>query len=151
MTKYLTPEGMAKLKKELEHLETIGRKEMAKRLKHAASFGDLSENAAYDEAKEAQAFLEGKILELKETIKQAQLVQKKRQVDKVQIGSAVVLTSSNGQEKFQIVGAEEAEPSQGKISYQSPLGKALLGKTIKSKVEVKSNESKITWISSPLR
>lgn len=137
MTKYLTPQGFEKFKKELNYLENVKRKEIAERLKHAVSFGDLSENAAYDEAKEAQGFLEGRILELKKIISTAELI-KKKNTEKIQVGSTVLLCSNNKKEEFQIVGPDETDISNGKISYKSPLGKIILGKTKGSKVIIET-------------
>ena len=126
MVKYLTPEGLQQLKKELEQLKTTERKALAKRLEEAISFGDLSENAAYHEAKEAQGFLEGRIAEIEETVLSAVVVSKNKK-DSVQVGSFVEVKSKFGKQKFQIVGEEESNPMQGKISYKSPIGKSLLG------------------------
>lgn len=137
MIKYLTPDGLDNLKKELEYCEKFKRKEVAEKLEHALSFGDISENAAYDEAKEALSFLEGKILELKEIISSAKLIKKNGQGG-VQMGSVVLVCSGNKKEEFQIVGQEEADVFKGKISYQSPLGKILIGKAKGSKVIVKT-------------
>jgi transcription elongation factor GreA len=145
VAKYLTPEGLRKLKKELDYLKKVKRKEIAKRLKETASFGDLSENAAYQEAKEAQAFLEGKILELEEILQKAKVIKKKKEGNKIQLGSLVSVSLNNQKLKFQIVGPEEANPEKGKISYQSPLGKALLGKAVGAKIEVKTPEGKIHY------
>jgi len=126
---YLTKEGLEKLKKELEYLKTTKRKEIAQLLRHAASFGDLSENFAYHDAKEQQNFLEHRITELTETIKSAVLVEKKKN-NRVQIGSTVVISRKEGkktiEEKYQIVGSAEANPLEGKISSDSPLGKAMI-------------------------
>jgi len=144
MENYLTKEGLEKLKKELEYLKTVKRKEVAENLRYAASFGDLSENFAYQQAKEDQAFLESRILELEEKIKNAKIIEKKLS-NKVVIGSTVFLSLDGKKEQFQIVGPEEADPFQGKISYQSPLGKALLGKTIGQTVEVEVSERKIKY------
>lgn len=127
MTKYLTREGLGKLKKELEHLKNIDRKEIVKRISHAASHGDLKENAGYHAAKEDQAFIEEKIKRLTETINQAEVVEKKKR-SVVQIGSTVYLESKNGKDKYQIVEPEEANILTGKTSLKSPLGQALLGK-----------------------
>lgn len=128
MVKYLTREGLEQLKKELERLKTTERKALAKRLEEAISFGDLSENAAYHEAKDAQGFLEGRIAELEETVQNAVVVSdNKRKKDTVQVGCQVEVNSKFGKQKFQIVGEEESNPMQGKISYKSPIGKALLG------------------------
>lgn len=137
MPKYLTKEGLEKFKKELEELKTVKRKEIAQRLKHAASFGDLSENAAYHQAKDDQACLEDRIKELRKIISGALVIENQKS-GRVQIGSNVVLSSAEGEEKFQIVESEEADSFSGKISFQSPLGKILLekteGETIKFKI-----------------
>lgn len=143
--KYFTKQGLEKLKEELNYLKTVKAKEVAERLKKAASFGDISDSAEYDEAKEAQTFLMNKIAELDNLIKNAQVVEKEKESNKVQIGSKVTVDSNGIKETFQIVGAEEANPSKGMISYQSPLGKALLNKSIESKVEFKAPKGKILY------
>lgn len=145
MTKYLTPEGLEKLKKELNYLKKVNRKEIAERLKQTASLGDLSENAAYDEAKEAQAFLEGRILELEETIRRAEVVKKIDKAGWVQLGSTVIVSSNNEEERFKIVGTAEADPLKGKISMDSPLGKALLDKPEGATVTVDAPNGKIKY------
>lgn len=145
MTKYLTLEGLEKFKKELNYLKTVKRKEIAERLRHTASFGDLSENFAYRETKEAQFFLEGRILELEETVRNTKIIEKKKQADRVQIGSTVLVVSNNKKGKFRIVGSEETNPEQGQISYQSPLGKALLGKSVGAKVKIETPTGKIEY------
>ena len=118
--KYLTREGLEKLKKELDYLKNVRRKEVALKLKDAISQGDLRENAGYDTAKDEQGFLEARIRELKGIIGQAEIIEKKES-DKVQICSVVSLSSANGEDKFQIVGPEEADIMANKISFQSPL------------------------------
>jgi len=133
MTKYLTPEGLEKLKKELEYLRTVKRKEIAGQIKYSASFGDLKENAAYDMAKENQGFVEGRILELEDIVRQAEVISKKKE-GRVQIGSVVFLKSKEGEEKFRIVEPEEVDVFKGMISHQSSLGKALLNKPKGAKV-----------------
>ena len=147
MVKYLTPEGLEKFKKELNYLKQVKRREIAERLKQTAALGDLSENFAYHEAKEAQAFLEGRILELEEIIRSAKLIEKEKQTGKVQIGSTVLLIDINNNEKqeFQIIGPEEANPLEGKISFESPLGKALFDKSVGNKIEIKTPEGKIEY------
>jgi len=144
MTKYLTSDGLEKLKKELENLERVERKKIAEKMKLAVSFGDLSENAAYDEARESQSFLENRISELKGVIYSAKIVENNQARD-VQVGSIVLLSKGNEKEKFEIVGPEEADVFGGKISYQSPLGKVLLGKTKGSRVNIKTPEGKIEY------
>ncbi|MCK4355381.1 transcription elongation factor GreA [Candidatus Parcubacteria bacterium] len=128
MSKYFTPDGLEKLKKEILELKTDKRREIAQRLKKAISYGDLSENADYAEAKEQQAFLEGRILELDNLIKTAKVVLKNSQNGWVQIGSVVLVKTDGTTEKFEIVGAEEASPLEGKISIESPIGRAFLDK-----------------------
>jgi transcription elongation factor GreA len=146
MTKYLTKDGLEKFKKELDELKTVKRKEIAQRLKHAASFGDLAENAAYHEAKEAQGHLEDRIKELRKIISGAFVIENNKN-GRVQIGSVVIVSSSDGEEKFQIVEPEEANSFEGKISFQSPLGKVLLdkveGETVKFKIPKGSVDYKI--------
>ncbi len=149
MTKYLTKEGLEKLNKELEYLKNIKRKEVAEKLKQAISEGDLKENAGYDAAKDEQGFVEGRIKELEKIIGQAEMIEKKES-NKVQIGSFVSLSSNDGEEKFQIVGPEEADILENKISFKSPLGKALLrkkkGDTVKINAPSGKKEYKITEI-----
>ena len=144
MVKYLTKEGLEKLKKELDYLEKVKRKEISERIRHTVSQGDLKENAGYDAAKEEQGFIEGRIKELKEILSQAKIIEK-REGNKVQIGSFVCLESFEEDksssrpsprkrgseaegESFQVVGPEEADILQGKISFKSPLGSAILNK-----------------------
>lgn len=131
MVKYLTPEGLGKLKKELEHLETVARKEVLERIRHVAAHGDLKENAGYHAAKEDQSFIEGRIAKLRELIAQAQALKNPsagEERSKAQTGSVVSLKSKDGQYKYQVVDPEEADISKGKISFKSSLGEALLGR-----------------------
>ena len=144
MVKYFTLEGLEKLKKELKQLKTVERKKIAEKLNYAASFGDLKENAAYDEARDAQGFLEGRILELEDIIRQAEII-KKKSSGKVQIGSVVLVSSNKQKEKFQIVGPEEVDVLGGKISHQSPLGKLLLEKVKGDKVIIKTLDNEIEY------
>ncbi len=144
MPKYLTSEGSEKFKKELNYLKTVKRKEITECLRHSISFGDLSENFAYQQAKEDQAFLEGKILELEKIIRNAKIIEKKK-TEKVQIGSIVIVSSDNKKQKFQIVESEEANPLEGKISFQSPLGKALLDKSVGNSIKTETSEGKIQY------
>jgi transcription elongation factor GreA len=125
---YLTPEGQAKLKAQLEELRGPRRTALAKRLRAAVQQGDLSENADYIAAKEEQAFLEGRIQELEIVLRNATLIEEGASGDEVAIGSTVVV-ASDGQpaETYQLVGIKEADPRNGRISHESPIGKALLG------------------------
>lgn len=128
---FLTAKGAAKLRKELEALKGPGRAEIAERLRRAVRQGDLSENADYTNAKEQQAFLEGRILELETLLRNATIVERPGSSGQVEIGSTVVV-SEDGQNKstFLIVGAKEASPREGRISHESPIGKALMGKKV---------------------
>lgn len=127
MSEYLSREGLEKLKKHLHELKTKKRKEIASRLEQAKTLGDLSENAEYQEAKEEQSLVESEISEVEEKLRDAVLIAKEHSTDKVVIGSTVTVRSDRGEETYTIVGSEEANPSEGKISNESPLGKSFLG------------------------
>ncbi len=127
MAKRLTRQGLEKLKKELERLTKVERPEVIKRIKHAASHGDLKENAGYHAAREDQGFIESRIRQLESTINQAEVIGGKKG-DEIQLGSIVALKTEDGEEKFQIVDPDEADIVSGKISAKSSLGGALLGK-----------------------
>ena len=131
----VTKEGLKRLKEELDHLKTVRRREVAQRLKEAISYGDLSENSEYEEAKNEQAFIEGRILELEQKIKSAKIITEKtdkKTGKEVNIGSSVTVRNlaSDVQEEqtYTIVGATEADPFVFKISNESPIGKSLLSK-----------------------
>jgi len=137
----ITKEGLEKLEEELSYLKTTKRKEVAARIKEAISYGDLSENSEYEEAKNEQAFVEGRILELEDKVKHAKIIEegaggKKR----VQLGSTVhlknVSKSKDEPEVYSIVGSTEADPIAGKISNESPIGSALLGCTTGDQVKI---------------
>lgn len=135
----LTQEGFDKLEKELNYLRTEKRAEIAERIKVALGFGDLSENSEYDEAKNAQAENEGKIAELENKIRHAKIIDEAEIDTKtVQIGNTVKLYDVEFEEEveYTIVGSAEADPYEGKISNESPVGKALLGRTIGDIVDV---------------
>ena len=138
MSEYFSEEGLEKLKQELEELKTVKRHEIATRLEHAKSLGDLSENAEYQEAKEEQSLLESQIVEIEEVLRNAVIIKKDAHSSLVQVGSTVGVASEHGEETFTIVGSEEADPKAGKISNESPLGKTFLGHKIGEKVEVKT-------------
>lgn len=135
---YLSEEGLEKLKQQLQELKTAKRRELAARLEHAKSLGDLSENAEYQEAKEEQSLVESEIVKLEEMIRDAVLIKKSQRTDKVEVGSTVRVKSDRGEEAYTIVGSEEASPAGGKISNESPLGRAFLGKSLGDKVEVRT-------------
>ena len=128
---YLTPEGAAKLRAELAELTGPRRKAIADRLHHAVRQGDLSENADYITAKEDQAFLEGRILELETILRQAEIVEGSGPADIVDLGCQVIVAEDGGKaETFVLVGLKEADPRNGKISHESPIGSALMGKRV---------------------
>jgi transcription elongation factor GreA len=129
----LTPEGAQKMEAELNHLKGDRRVELAKRLRHAISMGDLSENADYIAAKEEQAFLEGKIQELETILKSATIIEKTLN-GFVDVGNQVVVEEDGKRLNYHLVGVKEADPRNGKISHESPIGKALMGKSVGEKV-----------------
>lgn len=138
---YLTKEGLQKVKEELEYLTTTRRREVAKMIGEAIAEGDLRENAGYDEAKNAQGFLEGRIRELEEMLKRAEVIENDSvSKDVVALGRTVVVceAGTDFEETYMIVGAVQADPSNGRISNESPMGKALLNKKIGDKVTVES-------------
>lgn len=140
----ITKEGLKKLKDELQMLKTTRRAELAQRLKEAISYGDLSENSEYEEAKNEQAFVEGRILELEQMIKNAKIISDKathKPTKEIDIGSTVTLmnlTDGDDAEKFTIVGSTEADPFDHKISNESPMGKSLLGRRRGDEIDVPS-------------
>ena len=128
---YLTAEGAEKLKIELAELKGPARNEIARRLRSAIQMGDLSENADYISAKEDQAFLEGRILELETILRQAEIVEGGGPAGVVDLGCQVVVAEDGGgSETFMLVGLKEADPRNGMISHESPIGSALMGKRI---------------------
>jgi transcription elongation factor GreA len=128
---YLTPEGAAKVRDELKELTGPRRKAIAERLYHAIRQGDLSENADYTAAKEDQAFLEGRILELEAILRQAVIVEGSSPAGLVDLGCRVLVSEDGGTpETFVLVGLKEADPRNGKISHESPIGSALMGKRV---------------------
>jgi transcription elongation factor GreA len=141
---YITPEGLEDLKKELKILKTDKTREIAELIRHTASFGDLKENFAYHDAKEKQAFLQGRIKELEYKIKNAKVVEKKSS-DKVQIGSDVTIILDGEEQKFSIVASDRVDPLKGKISYESPIGKALLNKSAGDSSEMEIGGNKIKY------
>ncbi|MFN8159867.1 MAG: transcription elongation factor GreA [Solirubrobacterales bacterium] len=127
----ITPEGLEKLKQEIEYLSTTKRREVAERIKEAREFGDISENAEYDDAKNEQALLENRILQLEERLRRARVIDEKGLgTDEVKFGSIVHVKDqkSGNSQKFQIVGSTEANPAEQKLSNESPIGKALIGR-----------------------
>lgn len=136
----VTKDGFDKLKEELEHLKSVKRKEVAERIKEAISFGDLSENSEYEEAKNEQAFVEGRIMELEDKVKHAKIITENHKTKSVQIGSTVHLKNmtkgKDDLEIYTIVGSTETDPFANKISNESPVGNAVLDKQKGDKVKV---------------
>ena len=143
----LTKKGLQKLQEELDYLKNVSRKEVATRLQEAISYGDLSENSEYDEAKNQQAFVEGRILELEEQIKNAEIIKDLvSHSGVIQIGSTVVLQREGDTEhEYTIVGSTEADPMMHKISNESPVGEAILGKKAKESVKIKAPGGQFTY------
>lgn len=142
---YLTPEGEAKLKAELAELTGRRREELAQRLRSAIQMGDLSENADYHKAKEDQAFLEGRIQEVEAALRTAVIIEKKYG-DTVTVGSSVTIQEENfPPETYYVVGAKEADPRNGKISNESPIGRALMDHKVGDVVETETPDGKITF------
>jgi transcription elongation factor GreA len=138
---YLTSEGAARLKAELEQLKGPARQEISERLRSAIQMGDLSENADYHKAKEDQGFLEGKIMELEYLLKNATIIEQNdsgpREV--VEVGARItVMEEGEAPESYLIVGAKEADPPNGRISHVSPIGSALMGRRVGDRVEVQT-------------
>ena len=137
----VTKEGLEKLKTELKEFKEVGRKQVAGRLKEAIAYGDLSENSEYEEAKNEQAFIEGRIVELEQMVANAQIIKDDKSThDTVQIGTTVTvqnITEKEDAETYTIVGSTEADPLEHKISNESPIGSALLGKAKNEVVKVK--------------
>lgn len=144
---YLTAAGRDELAKELQYLVEIRRPELAAKLKEAVSQGDLKENADYHDAKEQQAFVEGRINYLENLLHSAQIISGKRQDGTVGIGSKVTIieVGEDEEETYLIVGAAEANPSEGKISNQSPIGAALLGRKAGEKFKAETPAGEIEF------
>jgi transcription elongation factor GreA len=126
----ITPEGLEKLKDELETLETDKRREVAERIKEAREFGDIAENAEYDDAKNEQAMLEQRISQLQDRLRRSRVIDEKHvDTEQVAVGAVVHVKDqkSGKSQKFKLVGAAEADPAEHKLSNESPIGKALLG------------------------
>jgi transcription elongation factor GreA len=125
---YLTPEGKRKLQEELDHLRIVRRPEVAQRIHDAKEGGDISENAGYDEAKNEQAFIEGRIMTLEALLSRVEIINETKRAEHVAIGSRVtVMEKGCSPEAFLIVGAAESDPMNGRISNESPLGRSLMG------------------------
>ncbi|HOM77906.1 MAG TPA: transcription elongation factor GreA [bacterium] len=144
-TVYLTQDGLEKLKSELSQLLQEKRPAVAQRIKEAREMGDISENAEYDAAQQEQAFVEGRISELEELIKNAEVINEEAGTGEVRIGSKVTVKIDGGEETFYIVGAQEADPLENKISHESPLGASLVGKKVGDSFEVEAPIGMLTY------
>lgn len=146
----ITDKGLQKLKEELAELKNVRLKAVAERLKEAREFGDLSENAEYEEAKNEQAFVSGRVMELEQMIKHAKVITDNKSCDKVDVGCRVTVQIDGTKETYAIVGSAESDPINGYISSDSPIGKALVGSKIGDSVKVSApggqNEYKIVGI-----
>lgn len=146
----LSPEGLAKLQEELDYLRNVKRKEVAERLKEARSYGDLSENSEYDDARNEQAFVEGRITMLENTLRNAVVIDGEAahaQSGEVRLGSTVVLKDLEYGDllEYTLVGTVEADPAKNKISNESPVGKAIIGKQKGAVVEVEAPVGHISY------
>ena len=141
----LTPDGIKKLQEEHKDLTTNQRAKIAQRLKEAKEYGDLSENIEWDDAKDRQAFMEGRISEIENILKHSKTIEAPKKGGMVSLGSTVHLELEEGVQKFTIVGSTEANPEEGKISNESPIGKALLGKKHGDEVEVQVPTGRLTY------
>ncbi|RJP44610.1 transcription elongation factor GreA [Candidatus Parcubacteria bacterium] len=142
---YLTKERYEELKKELEKLKKKGRLEVAERLKRAKEFGDLSENSEYAEAREQQAYVESRIFELEELLKKASLIKKSGGKEQITVGSTVTAQRGDREVRYTIVGSYEAKPEEGRISDESPIGRALLNKKVGDSAEVETPGGLVTY------
>ena len=144
----ITDEGLRRLEEELEELKTVKRKEIAEKIKVALSFGDLSENSEYDEAKNEQAIIEGRIAEIESQLKNVQVLDESELSNEtVHIGSKIRIreVASGEEESYKIVGSTEADPINGRISDESPVGKAMLGHTVGDVVEVEIPSGAVSY------
>lgn len=144
----LTKEGLEKLESELEHLKSVKREEVAERIKQAIAFGDITENSEYEDAKNEQAFIEGRIMSLEKTLKKARLMEDEDiRTDVVSLGSRITLKEmKSGREvTVTLVSSVESKLKDGKISDESPVGKAIMGKKVRSTVTVEAPAGKIKY------
>jgi transcription elongation factor GreA len=144
---YLTSERYEELKKELDDLKTAGRQKVAKRLRQAKELGDLSENVEYQEAREEQRRIEQRIGQLEEIIRNAVIIKKSDKPQTVRIGSVVKVKKAGGAEvnAFSIVGSNEAQPFEGRISNESPIGRGLLGRKVGETVRIKTPNGEVEY------
>ncbi|MDD5606133.1 MAG: transcription elongation factor GreA [Patescibacteria group bacterium] len=141
-TMYISKEGLEKLQKELSELQ-VQRVEITQKIKEAREFGDLSENAEYQEARTKQSFIEGRIEEIEAILKSAQVVDGRSKAKGViGVGSEVVVKANGSEKTYKLTGSDEASPLEGKISHESPLGQALMGQKVGDKVTLETPDGK---------
>jgi transcription elongation factor GreA len=149
-TFFLTAEGYEKLQTELEYLKTVRRREVAEKIRSAKEEGDISENAGYDQAKEEQAFVEGRIMTLERILRKTTIIEENVPTDRVGLGSRVTVVEVDGDwrsspETYHMVGSAEADPTNGRISNESPLGKGLVGLRVGQSVTVSAPDGVIRF------
>jgi transcription elongation factor GreA len=142
---YVSKEGLEKFKQELNDLITVKRKEIIERIERAKELGDLSENAEYAAAKDEQAFVEGRIIELQDMVTRAEVINGSGKVDLVRVGSKVKVKTDGTETEYEIVGVAEADPLNGKISNESPLGRSFLGRRIGDKVQIQIPKGTVVY------
>ena len=143
---YLTLEGKKKLEEELDYLTNVRRKEVAAAIQAAKDEGDITENSAYDEAKLAQGFVEGRIQTIEAQLRNAEIIEQNGKSDRVDVGSKVTVVEDGvGEETYHIIGSAEADPTNGKISNESPIGKALLGAKVGDVVKAEIPDGEIAF------
>lgn len=146
---YMTADGVAKLQQRLEYLQNERRQEVAERIKSAIALGDLSENSEYEDAKNEQAFLEGEIVSIQQTLKNVQIIEEDvSNADEVALGKTVTLihTGNHSERTYTVVGAEEADLFAGKISNESPVGAAIIGHHVGDEVKINTPNGEIFYI-----
>lgn len=144
MPEYLTPEGRLKIENQLSEFEQR-RPKIAKRLRAAKELGDLSENTAFTAAKDEQGWIESETVRLKNLLRSAEIIQNSKNSDKVRIGSTVRIKTNDGERAYTIVGSEEADPANGRISHKSQVGQALLDKKKNEKVTVQTPKGSVSF------
>jgi transcription elongation factor GreA len=145
---YVTKQGLEELKKELQDLEKVKRPQVLERVSQARAMGDLSENSEYTAAREELSLIDSRSEELQEMLKHAEIIDEEKngkQSSGVQLGSRVTVKINGKKEIFELVGEWEADPAEKKISHESPLGKALIGKALNDKIEVEAPAGKILY------
>ncbi len=139
---FITADGLQKLRDELHQLKTVKRREIAQRIQEAKELGDLSENAEYVEAKNEQSFVEGRVAELETVVKNAVIIQDVKNAEQIRVGSEVTAISDGIKLTYLIVGSNESDPTNGRISNESPLGQAFIGKKVGDTVEIEAPRGK---------